>query len=286
MVARRRGASRPPRRATGGTLRAVSGDKASQAPVDVFARIVCGVDTSDAAKAALDQALRLATPTSKVVAVSVGETQLAVHAGILAPQAEEEIEGDARAALEYADARAVATKLVHGRADEMLLAVAADDDATLVAVGSHEVGRSRGLFLGSVATRLVHDAPCSVLVARATDEPARFPRAIVVGVDGSASSAAAATVAAELGARLGADVSALAAGAAAMDLDERELASSALPLERSGERPVPALVEASDAADLLIVGSRGLRGVRALGSVSERVAHHARCSLLVVRTPD
>jgi nucleotide-binding universal stress UspA family protein len=31
------------------------------------------------------------------------------------------------------------------------------------------------------------------------------------------------------------------------------------------------------------VGSRGLHGVRALGSVSERVAHDARCSVLVIR---
>ena len=38
-------------------------------------------------------------------------------------------------------------------------------------------------------------------------------------------------------------------------------------------------------ADLLVVGSRGLHGVRALGSVSERVAHRAPCSVLVVRLP-
>jgi nucleotide-binding universal stress UspA family protein len=36
-------------------------------------------------------------------------------------------------------------------------------------------------------------------------------------------------------------------------------------------------------ADLLVVGSRGLDGFRALGSVSERVAHEASCSVLVVR---
>jgi nucleotide-binding universal stress UspA family protein len=48
--------------------------------------------------------------------------------------------------------------------------------------------------------------------------------------------------------------------------------------------PVAALVEAAACADLLIVGSRGLHGLRALGSVSERVAHAASCSVLVVRT--
>jgi nucleotide-binding universal stress UspA family protein len=46
---------------------------------------------------------------------------------------------------------------------------------------------------------------------------------------------------------------------------------------------VDALVDASHEADLVVVGSRGLHGVQALGSVSERVAHRAVCSVLVVR---
>ena len=43
---------------------------------------------------------------------------------------------------------------------------------------------------------------------------------------------------------------------------------------------------ASETADLIVVGSRGLRGLRALGSLSERIAHEARCSVLVVRSPE
>ena len=35
--------------------------------------------------------------------------------------------------------------------------------------------------------------------------------------------------------------------------------------------------------DLVVIGSRGLHGLKALGSVSERVAHQAECSVLVVR---
>jgi nucleotide-binding universal stress UspA family protein len=46
---------------------------------------------------------------------------------------------------------------------------------------------------------------------------------------------------------------------------------------------VSRLVEAAMDADLLVVGSRGLHGIKALGSVSERVAHEAKCSVLVVR---
>jgi nucleotide-binding universal stress UspA family protein len=35
-------------------------------------------------------------------------------------------------------------------------------------------------------------------------------------------------------------------------------------------------------ADILVVGSRGLHGLKSLGSISERVAHQAACSVLVV----
>ena len=40
-------------------------------------------------------------------------------------------------------------------------------------------------------------------------------------------------------------------------------------------------------ADLILVGSRGLRGIKEmfLGSVSNYVTHHAPCSVLIVRTP-
>jgi nucleotide-binding universal stress UspA family protein len=46
--------------------------------------------------------------------------------------------------------------------------------------------------------------------------------------------------------------------------------------------PVVALVERSRTVDLVVVGSRGIHGLRALGSVSERIAHQAHCTALVV----
>jgi nucleotide-binding universal stress UspA family protein len=56
-----------------------------------------------------------------------------------------------------------------------------------------------------------------------------------------------------------------------------------LGIETRPGRPVEALVEAAATADLLVMGARGLSGLRALGSVSERVAHRAESSVLIVR---
>jgi nucleotide-binding universal stress UspA family protein len=50
--------------------------------------------------------------------------------------------------------------------------------------------------------------------------------------------------------------------------------------------PASALIAASDGADLLVVGSRGLGGFRGLllGSVGQQCVHHANCPVVIVRT--
>jgi nucleotide-binding universal stress UspA family protein len=53
--------------------------------------------------------------------------------------------------------------------------------------------------------------------------------------------------------------------------------------------PADALLEVAEReqADLIVVGSRGMHGMaRVLGSVPNKVSHHARCSVLIVCTDD
>lgn len=52
-------------------------------------------------------------------------------------------------------------------------------------------------------------------------------------------------------------------------------------------RPVDSLIEAAAGAEMLVVGSRGRGGFRGLllGSVSQQLAQHASCPLVIVR-PD
>jgi nucleotide-binding universal stress UspA family protein len=138
------------------------------------------------------------------------------------------------------------------------------------------------MLLGSLTTTVLHEAACSVLVAREPASAAVFPSAIVAGCDGSPASEHAVSVAEELASRFGAPLR-LVVATGGKGLDPVAVAAAHPAVERHLSKPVDTLVTASEQADLVVVGSRGLHGVRALGSVSERVAHQARCSVLVVR---
>jgi nucleotide-binding universal stress UspA family protein len=140
------------------------------------------------------------------------------------------------------------------------------------------------MLLGGVAARLLHEAPCSVLLARA---PAfgEFPSSIIVGVDGSPESLAAAAVARAIAERFGSEYLIVAAtGGKRIDLPPVQALSPYFVTDPG--RPTDVLAELSKEADLLVVGSRGLHGPRALGSVSERVGHRSSSSVLVVRAQE
>jgi nucleotide-binding universal stress UspA family protein len=252
----------------------------------IFDRVVCGVDGSPESIEGLRQAARLVTEGGRLVAATVRTIAQASRAGFLAPRAAAQLEQEADAAQDAArgllgEHPGAELRLIEGRPVPALLALADAERATLLAVGSHGGGRAMGLLVGSVASMLVHEAPCPVLVARVPPWEDGFPRALLVGYDGSAPSRRALAAAQELGERVGAAVRVLSASGG-KPLREPELGG--VPgLERDTRAPADALVEESRHADLVLVGSRGLHGLRSLGSVSEKVAHGAHCSVLVVR---
>ena len=174
------------------------------------------------------------------------------------------------------------TRLLEGDPLKCLLAEIAEEDATTVVVGSHGLSRATGIALGAVSTYLLHEAPCSVLIARGQIEREQWPRRIVVGVDGSDDSARAVAAARELGSRYGAGGPRDRRDQGLhVDVDAARRIEPAC--EQREDRALDVLNVLSETADLLVVGSRGLRGLRTLGSLSERLAHEARCSVLVLR---
>jgi nucleotide-binding universal stress UspA family protein len=251
----------------------------------VFDRILCGVDGTPEALDAARQAERLLSPEGSLRLAVVAELNTAVHVGWATSHVWEEIDAAARAALHRAinEVESASTCLLAGDAVPSLLDEIEASEATLVAVGPRGHSRAAGMLLGGVAAELLHKAPCSVLLAR----PPRFgefPSSIVVGVDGSPQSLAAAAVAESLAERFGSEYL-LVAATGGKGVEPEQIQALSPYFVADPGRPVAALAELSKEADLLVVGSRGLHGPAALGSVSERVGHRAACSVLVVRAP-
>jgi len=119
--------------------------------------------------------------------------------------------------------------------------------------------------------------PCSVLVGRGEVAVDEFPRRIVVGIDGSPHAADAEAVGRLLAGSFDGQIRRLVA-TGGEPVDPLWIDAAVDP-----RSPVEALTDASRDADLVIVGSRGLRGVKAVGSVAERLAHRAACPVLIVR---
>jgi nucleotide-binding universal stress UspA family protein len=252
----------------------------------VFERVLVGVDRSEASIEAARQAAVLTEHYGSLTLLGIypppARTGLDAVDDPSSAADREAIEQ----AVEKAEAtigRLVAptTKVARGYVWEGLIEEATDTDDTLVVVASEGPGRIEGIIGGSTETELIHKSPCSVLVARpATD---RFPERIVVGLDGSPESARAYAAARRLAARFGSVLwPVVARGGKQVDVDEVARLTHDRYEELPGE-PLGALAAASADADLLVVGSRGLHGLKALGSVSERIAHRAHCSTLVVR---
>lgn len=256
-----------------------------------FTRILVGIDGSQQSLEAARQAALLQDPDGQLTLFSAWDIAPVIGGnGSYVPYYFDEdlqraaAEKSLAAARDYVAAYTLATeKLVRGAPVAQLLGEIERDQDTLVAVGSSGTGRLLGIVEGSVATTIIHRSPCSVLVAR----PAKngFPRRIVVGVDGSVESAAAYAGARYLAERFDADLRALVAWGG-KGVNERLVAAiTDSEHDDDHEAPAEALIRAAEDADLVVVGSRGLHGLSALGSVSERVAHAATCSALVIREP-
>ncbi|HET7857332.1 MAG TPA: universal stress protein [Gaiellaceae bacterium] len=252
----------------------------------VFDRIVCGVENTPQSDEALDQAQCLLAPTGELHLVSVADVAVAVHAGWAASRVLDKIEVGARDALARAEEHALDAEahLLEGEPVRGLLREIDLVDATLVALGTQGHSRTAGIIVGATSTTLLHEAPCAVLIARPSLTEGGFPASVVVGVDGSVHSHRALAAACDVADRFSIPLRVIAAtGGRPISLDGLRDVDG---LEWSERKPVDALIEASKSADLVVVGSRGLHGPAALGSVSERVAHRARSSVLVVRERD
>jgi nucleotide-binding universal stress UspA family protein len=259
--------------------------------LSAFSKILVGIDGSDESREAARQAAAITEGELTLLAAYDTAPAIVGGTGFYVPDySDMGLQREAaKEALEHARddiAESLpAGKIVRGQSSRALISELEREEDTLLAVGSHGFGRVAGFLLGSTATDVIRKAPCSVLIARRRRESPAFPNKIVVGVDGSPKSAAAYASARLLAERFDAELwPVVVHGGKSID---RRLVNAIVEhyREELTDEPVTALLAASADADLIVVGSRGLHGLRALGSVSERVAHQAHSSVLIVREP-
>ena len=263
-----------------------------------FARLLCGVDGSRASERAVDLALALAGTAAAVHLLAVchvrgaGPTRMAE----LGRERAEEALRAARLLARDAGARA-STELVDAPDPRRALLQAARSHDVLV-LGTHGHSRAEGILLGGTATLALHACEVPVLVARAVPEGRALGERVIVASDGSPGIRRVAEVAGAIAARAGGHTMLLHVTELDRHEVRRELAQEATDLFlATGTEPVVSSVPGRPAnavvaaaaeheATLLVLGSRGLGGVRALGSVSERVGAAAPCPVLVLRPGD
>lgn len=257
-------------------------------------RVVCGVDGSRGSVEAVRQALEIADPSALVrlaLVNSVSGHGAAAMAAIAPDRAQRALAKAARLA------RAAGVGVEESTIDssdpaDALLELAGEAD--LLAVGAGDHSRAGGIVLGRVATAAAHRAPCDVLLARADAAKRPLASDVLLAFDSSAAAWRAAAMAGAIAKRHESRVTIAAVGSLTSEQRHALACVVVAMTDATGREPVveggggdahDEIVRLAGALDasLVVLGARGLTGARALGSVSERVAHRARCSVLIAR---
>ena len=248
-------------------------------PQSGFGRIVCAVNDCRCAQDAVHQATQLVAPGDTLTFVAVADA-----AGV-SPAGQASLDG-----AHAAEVVAAATAAARAEGIEASTVIVHEHDVTAAIL---ETARGAGLLVVGAHGhwRIAQASPVPALVARGRPELG-FPGVVLVGTRGKEDRHAAVVAARIAGPH---DTRVVLAHAGRSDSAVREaLAEQAADvLAITGKDPVVVSVDgapvdrllgmaSSIGASLLVLGSHGRRGSGAGTRLSDRVAHHATCSVLVL----
>ena len=297
------------------TFRAGSFEDPERLLAPKLQRILVAIDGSPGSRHALAWGAELAkrlkaelqvvsvAPSPETLAVITGMGGDWAAAGAVFDECNETARKDLEKARQYLEGRGIpaAIDLKTGRAAQAIVGFAAANGVDLVVLGSHGHGLGERLNLGSVGGSVKHHVPCSVLIARG---PPTLRR-VLLATDGSQRSRLAVGLGRQVAEAFGAKMTlahvidmasyglarteAVKRGKAMMIEERMREMPSAKGLDARVLYGPPAKqlrkLASGEKAGLIVVGSRGLGGLKglALGSVSDGLTRSADQSVLVVK---
>jgi nucleotide-binding universal stress UspA family protein/nitrite reductase/ring-hydroxylating ferredoxin subunit len=258
-----------------------------------YKKVVLGTDGSSFARSAERVAAGIAA-MNKAKLLIVQATESAPNQQVL------------REAAERADASGIKaeTMVEYGGAADVLIEVADRNDADLIVLGSRALSE-RQEILGSASRKVAHNAPCDLLLVRQRDADATYGEGdgtgasspyhqVLIATDGSSTADRASRKGFDLAKKLHASVTLVFVGHPKTGelVLEDTVASIGEGIDAKlhvmeGD-PAEQIIAAAemDSVDLLIVGNKGIAGMKGtlLGSIPQKVSEYAPCDVLIART--
>jgi nucleotide-binding universal stress UspA family protein len=264
--------------------------------VALLADALCAVDGSEGSIAAVEQAAALAGPGAHLTLLEVTSFRtMGEHRSPAIPPV------DAKRILDRAvrianDAGVSSTVEVDPASPPGRVILEWSTKHTFLAMGSPSTSWFGGLFLGGAADAALGELATPLLVARPRAADADLKDRIVIASDGLDGSDEMVAFAGELAKSRGASVSLLhALGPLERKARRERVQEQARKLESLlGDAVSAAYIQTGSArklivehagrerASMIVMGTRKLHGMRAIGSVSRRVAHEGPCSVMLV----
>lgn len=150
-------------------------------------KILIATDGSDYSRAAIEKCCQMfeSSPDAEIEIICVYELVLPTSQPfVLSAEYIQQMDDESQVRAKETAARAAArirekcpalanktiTKVVGGISGQRIIEEAENWKADLIVTGSHGYGFWKRAWLGSVSNSVVHNAPCSVLIVRDTDE--------------------------------------------------------------------------------------------------------------------
>ena len=259
-----------------------------------FKSILCGVEGNPASTEAAKQAIALAKGGGDLQFTAV-YTSFELGPDYHKDTLESSLEEAARLAAEAGVSASYELREAKYAIDVLL---PESQERDLLVIGTHGNSRTSGILFGSTASEAAHGAERPLLIAREAPNGAAFPKNILVASDGSSGSWEPVRATAGLAAAFDANVDVVHVADGKHDVDEDILGAQLAEIaEATGREPDLAKPDGhatreivdtakSKGSSLIVTGRRGLRGIKSLGSVSERIVVGAECSVLLIPVGD